>query len=57
MELPIGMETVASFNQIFGVAAFGYLSFQDLHSWELVVDHIEIFELCAVIDDLLVYFR
>lgn len=56
MEFAIGVESVASFDQLFGVASFHDLSLQDFNSWEFIVNHIEILEFCAIIDNLLIHF-
>lgn len=44
MKLPIGMEAVASLNHLLGVSAFKHFPCQDLHSWEVIIECIEVFE-------------
>ena len=56
VELAIRMEPITSFDQFFWITAFGYFTLEDLPGWELVVDHVEVFEFCAVVDYLLVHF-
>lgn len=43
MEETVGMEAVASLDHGLGVAALHDFSFEDLPSWEVVVDHVEVF--------------
>lgn len=57
MEFTIWMETITSFNHLLWIASFHHLSFEDFHSWEIVVNQIEVLEGVALVDDLLVDFR
>ena len=45
VELPIRMEPIASLDHCLGITSFQHLSLQNLHSWEIIVNHIEVFVL------------
>lgn len=54
VELTIWMETITSFDHVFGISSFNNFSLQNLLSWEIVINNIKVFEFVSLVDNFLI---
>ena len=54
VEFTIWMETVTSFNHVFGISSFNNFSLKNFLSWEIIINNIKVFELVSLVDNFLI---